>query len=201
MIISKAGPMRALRILGVICALAMGFMTLVGTSEDDAKKAAGIDTSFDEDAEIELEPVTVEKTAAASIQQAGEDCNTMTINAALEALEDEIDGLDEVDIESVELDYVSGTYTASWTPAEVTSFTCRLTITGTESTTIAETAVNGADGSIDATLTQDQIDVINYYLANRNETFEYCVECDDEEIDSYSVTYEVDIGVVIEGEI
>jgi len=75
MIISKAGKFKTLRFLGVLCAIVMGFMTLVGTSEDDAKDAAGdiVDIDFIEDAELELEPVTVEKLAAASIQAAGDD--------------------------------------------------------------------------------------------------------------------------------
>ena len=43
--------------------------------------------------------------------------------------------------------------------------------------------------------------MINYYLANRGEEFTYCVVCDDTEIDTYSVTYNVEIGVTIKGDV
>jgi hypothetical protein len=201
MIISKAGTFKMLRILGIFCALGMGFMTLVGTSEDDATKAAGIDDSVETDADLTLDPVTVDKVGSTSIMAAGDDCNTLSINSALEAVKDDIENYDKLDISSVKLNYVSGVYTANWLPADVLSFTCSLTITGTQSTTIAETAINGTSGTIDDTLTQAQIDVINYYLANRGETFTYCVVCDDVELDSYSVTYEVEIGVTVKGDV
>lgn len=204
MIISKAGAFKMLRIIGIFCAIVMGFVTLVGTSESDVKDAAGIDTSFEKDADIELEPVTVEKsTNGLSIQAAGDDCDTMTIDDALTALENDIENLDQVNIDEIELLYVHGNYTASWSPEDVTSFTCSLTIAGTQSTTIAETAINStsANQTIDDTLTQAQIDVINFYLANTDEPFTYCVVCDDTDIDSYNVTYNVEIGVTIKGEI
>jgi len=205
MIISKAGKFKTLRFLGVLCAIVMGFMTLVGTSEDDAKDAAGdiVDIDFSEDAELELEPVTVEKLAAASIQAAGDDCDTLTINDALSAVEDEIEDLDQVDIDDVELQYVEGTYVANWTPPENMSFSCSLTISGSQTPiTIAETAINGASGTVDDILTQEQMDVINYYLSNRSEEFTYCVVCDDSGgIDTYNVTYNIEIGVSIDGNI
>jgi hypothetical protein len=201
MIISKAGTFKMLRILCIFCAIGMGFMTLVGTSEDDATDAAGIDDSFNETATFEMEPVTVEKVGATSIMAAGDDCDTLSINDALDEVKDDIKDFDKLDISSVKLEYVSGDYEASWTPGTVTSFSCSLTINGNESTTIAETAINGSTGTIDDTLTQEQIDVINYYLANRDELFEYCVVCDDVELDSYSVTYNVEIGVRIKGDI
>jgi hypothetical protein len=199
MILSKAGKFKTVRFLGVLCAIVMGFLTLVATSEDDAKDI--IDIDFNANATFDLEPVTVDRAAVTSIQAAGDDCDTLTINEALAAVEDDIEDLDEVDIDDVELQYVEGTYTATWLPEEVTSFSCSLTITGTNSTTIAQTAINGSGGSLDDTLTQEQRDVINYYLTNRGEEFTYCVVCDDTEITSYSVTYNVSIGVEIEGTI
>jgi hypothetical protein len=202
MIISKTGTFRILRIIGVFCAIGMGFMTLVGTSEDDATNAIGVDDSFNETATFELEPVTVEKVGATSIMAAGDDCNAMTINDALDAVKDDIKDFDKLDISSVKLEYVHGNYTATWEPGTVTSFTCSLTITGSQDPiTIAETAINGSAGTIDDTLTQAQIDVINYYLAHRSEEFTYCLVCDDTDIDSYSVTYDVEIGVRIKGDI
>jgi len=202
MIISKAGKFKTLRFFGVLCAIVMGFMTLVGTSEDDAKDLVDID--FNANAEFELEPVTVEKVGGASIQATGDDCDTLTINEALAAVEDEIDDLDQVDIENVQLEYVEASYSdASWTPAENMSLSCSLTITGSQDPiTIAETVINGASGEIDVALTTDQIEVINHYLRNRNEEFTYCVACDDTGgIDTYTVTYYIDINVSIDGTI
>jgi microcystin-dependent protein len=201
MIISKAGTFKLLRILGIFCAIAMGFVTLVGTSEDDATNAVGVDDSVEANADLTLDPVTVEKVGTTSIMAAGDDCNTISINSALEAVKDDIENYDNLDINSVELRYVSGSYTASWLPAEVTSFSCSLTITGEQSTTIAATAINNASGNLDSTLSQAQIDVINHYLNNRSEEFTYCVVCDDVELDSYSVTYEVEIGVKVKGDV
>jgi hypothetical protein len=202
--ISKAGSIKMLRVLAIGCAIAMGFMTLVGTSEDDATDALGIDDSFNETAEFELDPVTVEKPGVlpASILAAGDECNTMTIDAALDAVKDDIEDLDKVDIKSVKLNNVQGSYTADWLPLTKT-FSCSLTITGSQDPiTIAETVVNGLEGTIDdTTLTQAQIDVINYYLANRSEEFTYCLVCDDTDIESYTVTYNVEIGVTIKGDI
>jgi hypothetical protein len=208
MIISKTGTLKTLRILGILCAIAMGFMTLVGTSEDDATDAAGIDDSFNETADIELNPVTASDTDinAALLQPLANNCDTMSVNDALAELEarGDIEDLDNVDISSIKLNYVSGTYSdAYWAPAEVTNFTCSLTITGSQPTiSIAETAVNGGSGTIDDTLSTEDIDAINYYLGHRNEEFTYCVVCDDTELEApWGVTYNVEIGVTIKGDI
>ena len=207
MIITKAGKFNMIRFLGIFCAIAMGFLTLVATSEDDVKDAVDID--FSETADIELNDVTVERIAVASIYGAGDDCDDISVAQALIDLEEQIEDLDEVDIEEIDLEYVEGTYSgATWLPAEITAITCSLTITGVtaeQSTTIAETVIQRAGGASGALstddLTDDQRDVLNFYLENRDEEFEYCVECSDTDLDSYSVTYSVNIGIEISGEI
>jgi len=203
MMILKTGTFKTLRIIAVLLVVALGFVTLVGTSEDDAEDAASdlVEINFDENADLELDAVTAEKPAEASTQAVGDDCNTLTINQALETVEDAVDDLDKVKIENVKLRYVEGTYTAVWTPAAVGTFTCRLRIAGVQDTTIAETVINGGVGDLNNLLTEAQIDVIEYYLANRSEPFTYCLECDDAALDSYSVTFNAVIGVNIEGEI
>ena len=206
MIISRTGTLRLLRIIGVFCALTMGFLTLVGTSEDDATNALGIDDSVEEDADVQLDPVTVEKTSGIESLAAGDNCNTLSINDALESVKDQIEDFDNIDIDSVKLQYVQGTYTnANWTPVDITSLTCSLTISGSQPTiTIAETAVNKGSGDLTVEeLTTEQREAINHYLANRNETFTYCVECSEGEdsFDTYSVTYNVEIGVTIKGDV
>jgi hypothetical protein len=129
-------------------------------------------------------------------------CNTTSVAAELAKLEDEIDQLDEVDIDEVELNNVTATYTATWEPAAITTLTCRLTISGNRNTELEATAINSPSGVVSFSLTPEQIEVINYYLANRNESFAYCLECDnDEAIDTYRVTYSVEIGVTITGNI
>ncbi len=187
-----------IRFLCVFCAILLGFMTLVGTSEDDADDIVDID--FDTDATLELDSVTVnEGVNTLSIMAAGEtNCGTTSINAALDAAD--IDDLDEVDIDSVELLGVSGTYTATWTPGSVTEFTCSATVSGSQDDiTVDETAINGASGSV--TVSAENLDALEYYLNHRNETFTYCVTCDDTELDTYSVTYDIEIDVNIEGTI
>jgi hypothetical protein len=107
-----------------------------------------------------------------------------------------------VEIDSIELNGISGTYTATWTPGTVSTFTCSLTITGSQPTiTIAETAINGATGDLSGLLTQEEIDVINYYLSNTSETFTYCVTCDDTELTTFSVSYDIELDVNISGSI
>jgi hypothetical protein len=203
MIISKSGKLKALRFLGVFCVIIMGFMTLVGTSEDDAKDTLGLTVDFDEDATLSLDSVTVNDTVnTLSIQAVGDsNCGSTSINGALDAAN--IEDLDRVDIDSVDLNSLEGTYTATWEPDTVTSFTCSLTISGSQpDITIAETVINGATGVIDNLLTQEQIDVINYYLSNRDEVFSYCATCTGtDEIDTFSVTYDIDLDVNIQGTI
>jgi hypothetical protein len=210
MIISKTGTLKTLRILGILCAIAMGFMTLVGTSEDDATDALGVDDSVEAKADLELEEVTVAKPSASlGILAEIKECNTISVKEALDAVKDDIENYDKLDINSVDLRYVSADYTATWSPAGVTTLACSLTIDGegTEyDTEIFATAfldgTGTASGTIDDTaLTTEQLDVLQHYLDNRSETFDYCVVCDETDITSYSVTYEVDIGVTVKGDV
>lgn len=200
MIITKAGRFKLIRFLGVFCAIVMGFMTLVATSEDDVTDAVDID--FDEDATLDLNSVTVnESVNTLSIQAVGDaNCGSTSIDAALDAAD--IDDLDQVDIDSVTLNSIGGTYTASWLPDTVTSFTCSASISGAAGDiTVAETAMNDVEGNLDNQLSAAEIDALNYYLDNRGEVFTYCVTCDDTELDSFTVTYDIEVNVTIEGEI
>ncbi|MEJ2097265.1 MAG: hypothetical protein P8Y38_09055, partial [Deltaproteobacteria bacterium] len=116
MIISRTGTLRLLRIIGVFCALTMGFLTLVGTSEDDATNALGVDDDFDETADVELDEVTTteaDTNASAVFLPLAGNCSSLTVNQALEDLEakGDIDDLDKLDIGSITLQYISGSYT------------------------------------------------------------------------------------------
>ena len=198
MIITKAGKFKVIRFFCVFFAITLGFLTLVGTSEDDAKDAVDID--FDADADLELDSITVnEGVNTLSIMAAGDtNCGTTSINALLDAAD--IDDLDDVDIDRVDLENASGSYTATWTPGTVSSFTCSATVSGSQADiTVDETAILGATGAV--SIDEENIDALEYYLNNRNETFTYCVTCDDTELDTFSVTYDITIEVNIQGTI
>jgi hypothetical protein len=202
MMMSRPTRIHLIRYLGVFCAIVMGFVTLVGTSGDDVKDALDID--IDENTTIELDPVTVHENINSLVEAAVGDsnCDVTSIDQALDSVD--LDGvdIDDVDIDSIQLNGISGTYTATWTPGTVTSFTCSLTITGSQDTiTIAETAINGASGNLNGLLTAGQIDVINYYLSNTSETFTYCVTCDDSALSTFSVEYDIELDVNISGSI
>ena len=190
---------KSLRIVFVFSVMMFGMCVLSACDSAEDLVKSLVDIDFEKAANITLKEVTAEKLGTASIQAAGDDCGSISVAQALEDLKAEIEDLDLIDIESVELNYVNASYkNASWTPNDG-PLTCRLSITGTQRTEIAETAVSGASGEITVNLTDDQINVINYYLANRNETFNYCLECDGDTLDSYYVTYAVDINVLIKG--
>ena len=203
MMISKTGTIKTLRMLGFFCAIAMGFMCLVGTSSDDVEDAVGV-PDFDEPATIELESVTTSFSSGASIMANG-DCDDMSVRDAIAAIEDEIgESLDSLDDLRIRVTGVRGTYTADWEPDTEGPITCRLSITGTQSAEIAVTVIDEVQGSIDGTLDQGDLDAINYYLNEDNwdETFTYCVSCTDTSgITSYTVTYDVIIDIQVKGDI
>ena len=196
--VSKNNVARGLRKLGLLCVILIGFMAIVGSDSDDAKDLVDID--FDEDTEISLESVTVTKDQFAA-SALGDNCATTSVKAELKKIEDDIEDLDKIDVESVILNYITVEYLAQWSPVSVDSLTCRLTISGEENTSIAEMAINNPSGSQTLNLTPEQIEVINYYLKNRAKEFTYCVECDNDAlIDEYTVTYTAELGVTIKGE-
>ncbi|HPQ70855.1 MAG TPA: hypothetical protein PKW95_17150 [bacterium] len=167
--------------------------------EETAKDVAGdqIDTSFDEDATLELEPI--EASDGGGTQTLDMDCGTTSV--AEELKKHDIDE-DDVDIDSVDLDFVDAKYAeAVWEPVEVTNMNCMLTMTGSVGTvTVVETGVEkGSSSWTGIDVPSDAVSFINHYLDHRDEEFNYCVECTD--ADSYSVIWQVRIGVTVKGEI
>lgn len=200
--IQKLHLLKTIRVLLIFSVMAFGFIAIVGTSSDDAKKL--VDYEFEKDAEFELPAVVAEKRVSSdnyTPSAIGDDCGATTIKIELDKIKDDIKDLDKIKIKKVTLDYMKVDYTASWTPSTIRDLTCYLKIYGPKSAVVSETAINNPSGSQTLTLTDAQTEVINYYLSNRNESFEYCVECvNADNIYEYTVTYLVDIGVTIKGE-
>ena len=220
MFIQKAGMLKVLRYLGIFCAITMGFMTIVATSEDDAKDAVEdlVDVDYEEDVEMELEPVAVEKESGAESQSlsrsmadvmaAGDECGQTSVNDALEtainAADIDVD-IDVEDIGEVELDYVEADYTAVWSGDNPpTTLTCTLNIAGVDAgdpaAQLSETTINGASGTV--SIAGASLTVVDHYLQNPDKEFMYCAACTDTEgIETYTVTFNIEIGVTIRGEI
>jgi hypothetical protein len=201
MMISKVETIKKLRMLGILCAIAMGFMCLVGCGEEAVTDALGIDTDVNESAEITLDPVTTSFSSVSSIQANG-DCGAMTIQQVVNEIEQNIgQDLDNIKDLSITVNDISGTYTASWEPPSEGPISYYLSITGTQSTDIAVTVIESNTGIITKGLTQDNRNAINYYLSNWNEPFDYCLSCyNTQNITFYSVTFEaLVLGVQITG--
>jgi hypothetical protein len=108
------------------------------------------------------------------------------------------------DIDTITLEYASSNYTVSWEPiaGTPTDISCWLTITGlttpAQSVTLAATALNGATGSVDLNATE--LEVVNFYLQNRTEQFEYCYTCTSTEgITDYTANFTFEIGITVSG--
>ena len=167
--------------------------------EETAKDAAGdqVDTSFDKDVTLTLEPVEASDTAAA--QTLDMDCGTTSVRDELEKHDVQED---DVDIESIDLNFVDGMYSeAVWEPVEVTHVSCAMTLTGSIGTVliVEEDVDKGSSSWTTIDVSADAKAFIDHYLDHRDEEFSYCVECTD--ADSYSVMWQVRIGVTVKGEI
>jgi hypothetical protein len=202
MVIQKMKRVKGLRNLAVLGIILLGFMAVVGSSSDDAKDVAKdvVDIDFEEDATITLPAVTADK----NFRVAGavsDNCGTTSVKDEINKIEDDIEDLDLIDIDSVKLRYITVSYLAQWVPDSIKTLTCKMSISGDQNTSIAEMAINNPSGSSTLELTDEQLSVINYYLSNRAKEFTYCVECDNDElITDYTVSYTAELGVTIKGE-
>lgn len=155
---------------------------------------------FNTDATVEFPPLVAEE-GNGKVGAAAPDCKTTSIMAELERAE--VD-LDDVDIDEVDLTFLEAKYqNATWTPDTIEEISCTFTMTGHDTTvTVAETAVNGGSSSWEEVdVPADAVDMINYYLGNLEEEFEYCVDCGEVDTDSHYVEYLVRMGVEISGEV
>lgn len=191
--------MKKTTFLTIATLLTLTMAVLIGCDLEDEVKDEVEDSDandYEDSADIELDPLTV----STDNQKALESCGQTSVNIELEKAG--VD-LDQITINEVDLLYVKAMYSdASWLPADIATLTCSLTINGTMSATLTETAVNnGSDGTWqELSLTQEQADAVTYYLDNPDEVFNYCVSCSDEP-DSGSFLYWINIGVNVQGEV
>ncbi|MCZ7583421.1 MAG: hypothetical protein M5R36_08870 [Deltaproteobacteria bacterium] len=183
--------------IGVV--LCFGFVAASCDLEDEAKDEAmkNVDTSFEKDAELELEPIEAEQTAA-KLQPLDMDCGITSVNEELERNDVDTEG---ADIDSITLEYVEAKYAdAMWEPVEVGSVSCAMTLWGDAGSAliVEQDVVKGSMSWTPIEVDANAEELINYYLAHRDEEFNYCVECTD--ADSYHVMWYVRIGVLVEGE-
>jgi len=183
----------------ILVLVAFFFFALACDVEDTAEDVAKdqVDTSFDKDVEFQLEPI--EASGGEGTQTLDMDCGTTSVQEQLD--ENDIQE-DDVDIDSIDLNFVAARYLdATWTPEEVTHMSCVLTLNGDAGSAMVVDAnvEKGSSEWVNIDVPQEAVDFINYYLDHRSEQFDYCVECSD--ADTYSVTWEVSIGVTVKGEI
>ncbi|MCG6909009.1 MAG: hypothetical protein LJE94_02660 [Deltaproteobacteria bacterium] len=213
MIIQKAGVFRLLRYLGVFCAITMGFFSIVATSEDDVKDA--LDLEFSENYELSTGEVTVAKPAAVQIAEVVKGCtDSLSVRGVMQNLEDWED-IEKVDIDSIKLDpkKIRVEYRNAWTDPANETFSCTATFEElnppdtrdayTFSLPAFDVTFNDSTWktAVDIDPTDEMMNAINYFLANRAETFKICYECtfDEQTIDDWSVGIRLILPVKITG--
>ena len=218
MIIQKTGILKNLRYLGVFCVITMGFLSIVATSEEDAADTLGIDTEFNESANLELGEVTVAKVGDAQIAVDIKDCGQQTSIAQLVA-DANISGLEDVDVKSVTFNKVEAKFRdASWLPNSVASYQCRLEVTEVDppdagirepyDAVFSGIAVDSANKDwVSITYGEEGQRAIDgylndYFLGDGTLVFEYCVVCDDGGlVDSFSAIHAVRFNITINGDL
>ena len=156
-----------------------------------------IDTSFEDDEKLELDPIISEKTAETATLDG--ECGTTSVIKELEKAE--VDTSD-VDIDSITLEFMEAKYTdAHWTPEDLGQVTCTMMLYGDiGEAMVTETAVKGSSSAwTEIELDQNAEDFINHYLANRSDEFDYCVQCTD--ADSHYVVWKVRLNVLVAGNV
>lgn len=203
---------KTLCLIGVFCLFYAGLFGIFGCSSEDLVSDL-VDVDVEAAADFELPTVTVEKEAPVAQRGAletEENCGTANIQELYASVE--FEGKDQIDIQSILLEYVWVKYIATWEPDTITSFNCTLTLksVGEGDPTVVEvveTVVNNSTpgGTAWAAITPstEATNFINTYLASPTLDFNYCVSCDDAagDVESYNVQYDVNIGVNIKGNI
>ena len=191
--IQRTSAIKFLRYLGIFCAITMGFYCIVATSEDDAEDAA----AFDED--LTVASITVNDTDGP--QELYKNCEKeVSINGAAEAA-----GVDVSDIKSLKLNGLKARYKDVTTDPVDQPFSCTVTITqvdpvGDNNATLPTIDIDQASSEwSNVKLSDDNLSAINYYIANRDSSFDICVECDVDIglIDTFTATIEVSFDVEI----
>ena len=194
MIIQRAGIIKFARYLAIFCAITMGFFCIVATSEDDAEDAVEEAAAFDEDIEVASVTVTSGDPAPTSLHkncELGISINGLATDA----------GVDTSDIKSIKLNSLSARYRNADITPDTGTFTCSATLSGDQNTTFPSIDVVEGNGDwIGATLSQNNLDAVNYYLDNRDAVFDICAVCDADvgnTIEDFTADIEVKMDVEI----
>jgi len=188
--------------------LTIGIISGCSSASDIINDLVDIDTSGD----LEMQPVTVSGSSVpAALALDPSNCETTSIQAKLnDANIEEIDDWDIVDIDSVDIKSVSVDYTInSIDPDPFTgNLTCSVSLTSIDNPGLSNLVIDlpninsaGAGSSHNVTITSDDIAIINSYLGDRDNHFQYCAECTGGSANSYNVTFYVTLDVDIEAEI
>ncbi|MBZ0271396.1 hypothetical protein K8I61_05125 [bacterium] len=171
--------MQLMFLLAIVAALAIGFGAC--DVEDAVKDQA--DTGFDEEEDLELEPIVVGDEGDEKAVQDDAVCGQTSVNAALqEALGDDFDdvSIDDVELISVKFRYKN----VDWDDDAVDEIQCQLFLCSDEfdncddwaDALIADFPVSKGDKEYsEADLEEGTLTFVNYYLTNRDEEFRYCI--------------------------
>jgi len=219
MTIQKANTIKFFRYLAIFCAITMGFFSIVATSSEDAKDALGITIPFnDEEAEMELETVTVEKGIGGDLAQPMEEftCQTKNILELLTIAIDEFNVENDLgedvsveDIDDITYDYVSGWYNIHDVVGDITDTVCTVKLFDGDMAELIEITRTEDmvlfDQDVQLVIDEPGLQpIIEYYLMDENlgENFTVCGRCTETDLlESYSIDFDVDIGIFVSGEI
>lgn len=223
MIIQKTGVFKFLRYLGIFCALAMGFVSIVATSEEDAADALGIDTSFNETVYLSSGEVTVDKENEVVAEELFKNCSEILSVEGLLMQHEDWEDIQEVDMESQTFPAngkVRVRYKDAMTDPALKAFTCSVRIIETGvplddseratydvSTPSYDVVLQQTTYSdwIDVTPSQELVDAISYFVDPKYQAAEFmvCSYCtvDLNEVDDWSVTTEAEFPLQLKGDL
>ncbi|MCB1153694.1 hypothetical protein KDL45_08580 [bacterium] len=216
----KFGPLLAIMVALVVGAFACDIEDAV---EDEIKDS--VDTDFDEEETVDLEPITVTtdesaddddddtsadddddtaKLSPEEVEGAGDGikCDIATANDLInDALGDDAD---DVNIDSVDITGFRVRYRGADWESDEESIDCDFwLISATFPSKIAAGSVEVTKGSNefqDYTVTDKMLEFFNHHLDNRDDPFIYCAE-DDSDINFLNVEFQFQIDLKIKGEI
>ncbi len=178
--------------------LVFAFAFGCGWIEDEVDDAKDDNDDFSEDVEFSFEVTVTE--GSDDTEPSGLSCDMTSVN---DLLDDVNIDTGDISIDDIELNFIRARYKdADWTPEDAYVQDCVFAIyAGGEGAIVVESdPVRGGSDWGTITVSDEALSVINYALSHRDEDFYYCAYCD-ENADTYTVEYEVEVGVTVSGEI